>query len=165
MQDRHAFKRALVPLSDGAVCRYLLCNGTIIVMQKPHIAFVIQFAAAAVLLAGVAAAQTSASSQTSQSAGTPAKTPTGTTVKKAPATAGAAGPVVLTTQKDKESYALGMNIGASLKRQGVAASVDSAILARGLRDAISGGKTILPMRQCRRGRPGCWRRGISLAFS
>src|ERR1700733_1038378 len=50
-------------------------------------------------------------------------------------------PLTLKTAKEKFSYALGMNIGASMKRQDV--SVDPAILARGLKDSLAGGKTIL----------------------
>jgi FKBP-type peptidyl-prolyl cis-trans isomerase FklB len=47
----------------------------------------------------------------------------------------------LTTQKDKFSYALGMNLGTSLHRQSV--PVDPNILLRGLKDALAGGKTAL----------------------
>jgi FKBP-type peptidyl-prolyl cis-trans isomerase FklB len=50
-------------------------------------------------------------------------------------------PLVLKTQKDKFSYALGMNLGANLHKQSV--PVDPAIVARGLRDAVAGGKTLL----------------------
>jgi FKBP-type peptidyl-prolyl cis-trans isomerase FklB len=49
--------------------------------------------------------------------------------------------VPLTTQKDKFSYALGMNLGTSLHRQSV--DVDPNILLRGLKDALAGGKTQL----------------------
>lgn len=51
----------------------------------------------------------------------------------------AAGP--LKTQKDKVSYSIGLDIGRNLKRQGI--DVDTQMLARGLRDAVSGGKTLL----------------------
>ncbi len=47
----------------------------------------------------------------------------------------------LKTQQDKFSYSLGMNLGATLHKQGVA--VDPALLARGLRDSLAGGKTLL----------------------
>jgi FKBP-type peptidyl-prolyl cis-trans isomerase len=56
-------------------------------------------------------------------------------------------PLALTTQKDKFSYALGMNLGTSLKKQSVA--VDPNILARGLKDALAGGKTALTEDQAR----------------
>jgi FKBP-type peptidyl-prolyl cis-trans isomerase FklB len=47
----------------------------------------------------------------------------------------------LPTQKDKVSYAIGMNIGTTLHRQSV--EVDPKVLAQGLQDALSGGKTLL----------------------
>lgn len=48
---------------------------------------------------------------------------------------------MLKTDKDKESYAIGMNIGKSIHRDGV--DVDPNILLRGMKDAIAGGKTVL----------------------
>jgi len=45
------------------------------------------------------------------------------------------------TQKDKVSYALGMNIGTNLHRQLV--EVDPNIVRQGLEDALAGGKTLL----------------------
>lgn len=53
----------------------------------------------------------------------------------------------LTTQKDKFSYALGMNLGTNLHKQSVA--VDPAIVLRGLKDALAGGKTALTDDQAR----------------
>lgn len=47
----------------------------------------------------------------------------------------------LTTDKEKDSYALGMNIGRGLSKQPV--DLDAAAVARGLQDAMSGGKTEL----------------------
>jgi len=47
----------------------------------------------------------------------------------------------LPTQKDKVSYAIGMNIGANLHKQSV--EVDPKVLAQGLQDALAGGKTLL----------------------
>ena len=43
------------------------------------------------------------------------------------------------TPKEKQSYALGMNIGDTLRRQSI--DVDLAILSQGVKDAIAGGKT------------------------
>jgi FKBP-type peptidyl-prolyl cis-trans isomerase len=71
-----------------------------------------------------------------------AKTQTAAPAKK-PAAAAAkntAAPV-LKTSKDKFSYALGMNMGTSLHRQGV--DVDPNILAQGLKAALAGGKTLM----------------------
>jgi FKBP-type peptidyl-prolyl cis-trans isomerase len=50
-------------------------------------------------------------------------------------------PLALKTQKDKASYAIGLNIGKSLHRDSV--DVDPAILLRGLKDAIAGSKPLL----------------------
>ncbi len=47
----------------------------------------------------------------------------------------------LPTQKDKLSYAIGMNIGKGLHRESV--EIDPAILLRGLQDTMVGGKTLL----------------------
>lgn len=44
-------------------------------------------------------------------------------------------------QKEKASYALGMNVGSGLKRQSV--DIDPDTFAKGLKDALSGGKTVL----------------------
>jgi FKBP-type peptidyl-prolyl cis-trans isomerase len=64
----------------------------------------------------------------------PAKSRTATTAKSSTV-------LSLKTQKDKFSYALGMNLGKNLHQQAVA--VDPNILARGLKDALTGGKTLL----------------------
>jgi FKBP-type peptidyl-prolyl cis-trans isomerase FklB len=54
-------------------------------------------------------------------------------------------PFTLKTQKDRVSYAVGMNVGkgvaARLKQQTI--DVDQAILMRGLKDALAGGKMLL----------------------
>jgi FKBP-type peptidyl-prolyl cis-trans isomerase len=49
--------------------------------------------------------------------------------------------LTLKTQKDKVSYALGANLGMNLHKQSV--EVDTAIVLRGLKDALSGGKLLL----------------------
>jgi FKBP-type peptidyl-prolyl cis-trans isomerase FklB len=79
-------------------------------------------------------ASSSGAAKSGQATGTGAKTGQGTTAAKKPATAAAP----LTTQKQKASYAIGANIGKGLHRDGV--DVDPAILARGIRDAMAGGK-------------------------
>jgi FKBP-type peptidyl-prolyl cis-trans isomerase FklB len=53
----------------------------------------------------------------------------------------------LTTQKDKVSYALGMNLGVNLHRQSV--EVDPKVLLQGLEDGMAGGKTQLSEDQAR----------------
>lgn len=47
----------------------------------------------------------------------------------------------LTTSKQKASYAIGMNWGGGLHKQGI--DVDSAALIQGMKDALGGGKTLL----------------------
>jgi len=47
----------------------------------------------------------------------------------------------LKTPKDKNSYAMGMNIGTGLRKQSI--DIDPAILARGLKDSFTNGKTLL----------------------
>lgn len=48
---------------------------------------------------------------------------------------------VLKTQKDKVSYAIGLEMGKGVKDQGF--DVDPELVARGIKDAISGGKPLL----------------------
>lgn len=50
-------------------------------------------------------------------------------------------PLTLKTQKDKVSYAIGLNIGKSLRKDSV--DVDPAIFARGVKDAVTGAKALL----------------------
>jgi FKBP-type peptidyl-prolyl cis-trans isomerase FklB len=72
----------------------------------------------------------------------PTSNATNPPAKSRPATAAKSSTVLsLKTQKDKFSYALGMNLGKNLHQQAVA--VDPNILARGLKDALTGGKTLL----------------------
>jgi len=47
----------------------------------------------------------------------------------------------LATEKDKLSYAIGVNVGRSLQKDSV--EVDPSIVVRGLKDALSGGKTLM----------------------
>lgn len=47
----------------------------------------------------------------------------------------------LKTQKDKVSYSIGLDIGKNLKNQSI--EIDPNLLARGIQDAISGGKPLL----------------------
>jgi FKBP-type peptidyl-prolyl cis-trans isomerase FklB len=79
----------------------------------------------------------SAQAPGTKNAQTPAaKSGTGTAAKK-PGPA----PLVLKTPKDKASYAIGMNIGRGLHKDSV--DVDPAILLRGLKDGLAGGKTLM----------------------
>ena len=114
--------------------------GQYLYMQKP-LTIVFQLLAAGMMLLGNAPAQQTPAASTPQSAA-PAKTPSTTTAKKAPVTTKPA-TVTLKTQKDKNSYALGTKIGGDLKRQGVGTSLDPALTARGLRDALAGTKSLM----------------------
>jgi FKBP-type peptidyl-prolyl cis-trans isomerase FklB len=115
-------------------------------ITKPSITAVTLLAAGLLLPGNAQAQQTPAANP--QPAATQA--PVGAKAAQAPAMAAkprqgtaAKSPTVLAlkTQKDKASYAIGLNIGRGLHRDSV--DVDPAILSRGLRDGLSGGKTLL----------------------
>jgi FKBP-type peptidyl-prolyl cis-trans isomerase FklB len=75
---------------------------------------------------------------------TPATNPTPSTKPRASTTSRqstAAKPLVLTTDKDKQSYAIGLSIGKSLHRDDIDA--DPKIVLRGLQDAMAGGQVLL----------------------
>jgi len=52
---------------------------------------------------------------------------------------------VLKNQRDKMSYIIGMDIGTNLKKQSI--DIDPAFLARGIKDALTGGKPMLTERE------------------
>ena len=86
------------------------------------------------------------SSTTSPAAAKPAPAAkTGQTTKSGASTAAKpktpAAPIVLTTQKQKVSYAIGMGLGKNLKRDTV--DVDTTALLRGLKDALANAKPAL----------------------
>jgi FKBP-type peptidyl-prolyl cis-trans isomerase FklB len=108
-------------------------------MRKTFITSIIVVASAVALL-GTARAQ-----QTPPATAQPAPAPK---TQKAPAaktgTAGTAKSstmLVLKTQKEKASYAVGMNIGKGMRKD--ALDVDSAILLRGIKDGLAGSKPLL----------------------
>lgn len=116
-------------------------------MRKPFTFAVTAVAAGTILFGYVRAQQTPtattpqtppASSTQTPAAKTPAKPPaakTESTTAKKPAV------VTLNTQKDKASYAIGMNMGQGLRKNSV--DVDPNIIVRGFKDALAGGKTLL----------------------
>jgi FKBP-type peptidyl-prolyl cis-trans isomerase FklB len=59
------------------------------------------------------------------------------------ATANQRSATTLQTDKEKLSYAMGMNIGTSLHQQSAHVEIDPQILARGISDALAGGKMML----------------------
>jgi FKBP-type peptidyl-prolyl cis-trans isomerase FklB len=117
-----------------------LANVTIQSMQKVMNTVFIQLVAAAFILLSQAAAQDAPAAKPAQTGSAQSKGAASTTRKSSTAAKPATG-LALKTQKEKESYALGMNIGMGLKRQPI--SVDPAVVARGLRDALGASKTML----------------------
>ncbi|MGB9443812.1 MAG: FKBP-type peptidyl-prolyl cis-trans isomerase [Candidatus Acidiferrum sp.] len=104
--------------------------------------------AAGLLLCGIGFAQQSPAPSSNPPAGstTAPATPKTTTPKSGTTAAKkAAAPLALNTQKEKASYAIGMNIGKnlkeSMKKQDVEVNPD--ILLRGLKDAFTGNKLLL----------------------
>jgi FKBP-type peptidyl-prolyl cis-trans isomerase FklB len=101
-------------------------------MQKSFRSKATVLVAGMVLLGGAAAQQTPA--KPSQS--------TATTTHRRPTTAAAKPkPLELTTEKDKQSYAIGLNVGKSLHRDDI--DVDPKIVLQGLQDAMADGKVLL----------------------
>lgn len=100
--------------------------------------------AASLMLLGSASAQTSTTTQSSPSSSAKTSSSTATksttTTAKKPA-AKTAAPLVLKTDKEKQSYAMGMNLGIGLHKQGLA--LDPALVARGMKDGMTGGKTAM----------------------
>ena len=90
-----------------------------------------------------AASSTPKSAASGQNAGT-AKAGQGAPSGKKPAAAAGAA-TLLKTEKDKRSYAIGLNIGAKVANELKAGGVDmdSAILARGIRDSLTGAKHLM----------------------
>jgi len=106
--------------------------------------------AAGVVLLGSALAQDSSAttktppaSKSTTASQTSAKKPASSAAKKAPAAGAAktAAPLALKTDKEKQSYAMGMNLGLGLKRQQM--TLDPALVARGMKDVLAGSKTAL----------------------
>ncbi len=116
-------------------------------MQKLFITAVSLLTAGMMLLGNALAQQTPAANpQQPPAAKARAASPAG--AQKAPAakTGPATKPrtqsvLTLKTQKDKLSYALGMNLGSNLHKETV--EVDPAIVLRGLKDGLASGKTLL----------------------
>jgi FKBP-type peptidyl-prolyl cis-trans isomerase len=106
------------------------------------------FCVVAILTVGSAQAQQAAPSSSdktpaanSQQAPTPK---TGTAPATKPGQAAAAKSpdgFELKTDKDKASYAIGMNIGQNLKKQSEV--IDAAVVERGMKDALAGDKTLM----------------------
>jgi FKBP-type peptidyl-prolyl cis-trans isomerase len=116
-------------------------------MQKAYFLALTYLACAAIYLNPAQAQQPPASTAQQAPATTSGQSPAATP-KKAPATKPGQAPVkktvaplTLKTPKDKVSYAIGQNIGKSLKRDAV--DVDPAILLRAIKDALADNKPLL----------------------
>jgi FKBP-type peptidyl-prolyl cis-trans isomerase FklB len=101
-------------------------------MQRSFRTTATGLAAGIVLLGGAAAQQTPAK---------PAQSTATTTHHKTTTAAAKPKPLVLTTAKDKQSYAIGLNVGKSLHRDDI--DVDPKIVLQGLKDAMAGGAVLL----------------------
>jgi FKBP-type peptidyl-prolyl cis-trans isomerase FklB len=95
--------------------------------------------AAGIVLLGNAAAQQTPATNTTPPAKPRQSTATTTQHKSTAATTPK--PLVLTTEKDKQSYAIGLNVGKNLHRDAI--DVDPKIVLRGLQDELAGGKILL----------------------
>ena len=122
-------------------------------MQKPLIVAV-SLLTAGMMLLGNALAQQTPTANTQQPPAAKAQPVPTASGQKAPAakTGQATKPriqnvLMLKTQKDKLSYALGMNLGTNLYKQTV--EVDPAIVLRGLKDALAAGKMLLTEEESR----------------
>jgi FKBP-type peptidyl-prolyl cis-trans isomerase FklB len=100
------------------------------------------------MILGIAQAQQSPSATAPQtpSASSPQTPPAKTAPKSPAAKSGSTATrtptvLILKTQKDKASYAIGLNIGKSMHKDSV--DVDPAILLRGLKDGLAGSKPLL----------------------
>src|SRR6266481_3654996 len=101
----------------------------------------------AILTVGSAQAQQGAPSSPNKAPAASQQAPApkpGTTPATKPAQAAAAKSpdgFELKTDKDKASYAIGMNIGQNLKRQSEV--IDATVVERGMKDALAGDKTLM----------------------
>ncbi len=112
-------------------------NARIIAMRKLLLTAASTLSVAILMLGTLAAQQTSAATPKPATAAKPA-----TTTKPHTATAAkTTQPLTLKTQKDKLSYAIGMNIGQGMKKDSL--DIDPAIVQRGLKDAMSGAKPLM----------------------
>lgn len=113
-------------------------------MRKLLVTAFSTLAVATLLLGNTVAQQAPASSPK------PSTTPKTSSTTAKPHTATAAkspAPLTLTTQKDKVSYAIGMNLGQGMKKDSL--EIDPNILAQGLKDAMTGSKPLMTDEQAK----------------
>src|SRR5580692_2438903 len=109
------------------------------ISMRKSLTLTVTAVAAGIIALGYAQAQQTPPASAAQTPGTttpkpPAAKP-GATVAKKPAV------LTLTTQKQKASYAIGLNIGKSMHKDSV--DVDPNILLRGMKDGLAGNKPLL----------------------
>lgn len=107
-------------------------------MRKPW-TFAVAGITAAMMLLGYAHAQQTPPASSSQNP--PAKTTKPPAAKTGTATAKKPAVLTLNTQKDKASYAIGLNMGQQMRKDSV--DIDPSILLRGMKDGLAGGKTLM----------------------
>ena len=100
--------------------------------------FLTSLTSALLLLPSMFAQQTPPKSAPTPPAATTKKT---TTAKRPASPAAKPKPVALTTQQDKISYAIGMNMAKTLQRQSL--QVEPDLLVKGLKDVLTGNKPLL----------------------
>jgi len=121
---------------------YVSADATIVGMRKIWSLVLSALTASILFLGNVAAQQSSPSTAKPASTAQTGSSASGSTTKPHTTTAAKpATPVTLKTQKDKLSYAIGMNIGAGMKKDGV--DVDPSIVEQGLKDALTGSKPLM----------------------
>lgn len=107
-------------------------------MQRSCTTAIVLFSAAIVLVGSAVAQQTPAVSPTPPAKAQPS---TGTTKTRHTSTVTKPKPLVLETEKDKASYAIGLNVGKGLHRDSI--DVEPKILLQGIEDALADGKLLL----------------------
>ncbi len=122
-------------------------------MRKPSTHLLTTLACGLLAVPGVAAQQAAAPSTTHSSSSTATKTPSATTKSGSPAKTGSAAKTStpatstkLDTEKQKQSYAIGMSFAKSLQRQSV--DVDPNLVSQALKDSFAG-KTLLTDEQAK----------------
>ncbi len=113
------------------------CDNTC--MQKPFIIAVAALAFGLILLGNAQAQQTPASGAQAAPATKPAPAPAAKPAQS-PGDKPAA-PVLFKSDKEKDSYAVGLNIGLGLRKQPV--DLDTASVLRGMKDALNDSKPLL----------------------
>jgi FKBP-type peptidyl-prolyl cis-trans isomerase FklB len=131
--------------ADPAVIRALrliAADATIVVMRKIFFLALSTLIASTLLVSAAGAQQPSTSTaKPATTARTSTASSSSTTKPKTATAAKSAAPLTLKTQKDKLSYAIGMNIGAGMKKDGL--DIDPNILAQGLKDTLAGSKPLM----------------------